>query len=87
MTAEEREKKEELLRQTLANLVELGYSVTADDLGKLNPPDEYEDELEVMAEVRAYFQVAYKVRVAHVFPPSLSVCLSPLTMLMMGASA
>ncbi|KAH9909434.1 Dynamin central region-domain-containing protein [Fomitopsis serialis] len=40
----------------------LGYvGLTADDLGKLNPPDEYEEELSVMAEVRAYFQVSYKV--------------------------
>lgn len=45
-------------------LAELGFSgVVEADLGKLNPPDEFEAELEVMAEVRAFFQVAYKVRV------------------------
>lgn len=36
--------------------------VRAEDLAKLNPPDEYETELRVMAEVRGYFQVSYKVR-------------------------
>lgn len=47
----------------LSALAKLGYvGLTVDDLGKLNPPDEYEEELHVMAEVRAYFQVAYKVR-------------------------
>ena len=54
--------KQELIRDTLANLAKLGYAgLTEVDLGKLNPPDIYEEELEVMAEVRAYFQVAYKV--------------------------
>lgn len=46
----------------LSALAMLGYHVTAADLGKLHPPDIYEEELEVMAEVRSYFQVAYKVR-------------------------
>ena len=46
----------------LALLTKMGYSVTARDLGKLNPPDIYETEMELMAEVRAYFQIAYKVR-------------------------
>lgn len=55
--------KQELLLDTLANLTKLGYTgVSEVDLGKLNPPDIYEEELQVMAEVRAYFQVAYKVR-------------------------
>ncbi|KII84204.1 hypothetical protein PLICRDRAFT_46578 [Plicaturopsis crispa FD-325 SS-3] len=49
------------LNAALAALADLGYSgITAEDLGKLNPPDEYETELEAMAEVRGYFQVAYK---------------------------
>lgn len=48
----------------LASLAKLGYQgLTAADFGKLVRPDEYEHELEVMAEVRAYFKVAYKVRV------------------------
>jgi hypothetical protein len=46
----------------LAALAEIGYvGLSKDDLGKLNPPDEYETELEVMAEIRGYFQVSYKV--------------------------
>ena len=46
----------------MAALAKLGLNVTEEDLGKLNPPDEYEEELELMAEVRAYFDVSYKVR-------------------------
>ncbi|KZT10439.1 P-loop containing nucleoside triphosphate hydrolase protein [Laetiporus sulphureus 93-53] len=45
---------------TLASLAKLGYHCTLEDLGKLNPPDIYEEELQLMAEVRGYFQVAYK---------------------------
>jgi len=45
----------------LAALAEIGYvGLSKDDLGKLNPPDEYETELKVMAEIRGYFQVSYK---------------------------
>jgi hypothetical protein len=52
----------EKVQAALALLVQVGYpGVTEDDLGKLNPPDEYETELLVMAQVRGYFQVAYKV--------------------------
>lgn len=44
-------------------LADIGHTgLNAEDLGKLNPPDEYETELRVMAEVRGYFQVSYKVR-------------------------
>ena len=40
----------------------LGYDVKNEaDLDRLRPSDEYEQELIVAAEVRAYFQVAYKV--------------------------
>lgn len=53
---------EELEKQALSALAALGYHVTATDLGKLNPPDVYESEMELMAEVRAYLQIAYKVR-------------------------
>ncbi len=52
---------EQAIREALAALAKLGLNVTAEDLGKLNPPDEYEDELALMAEVRAYFDVSYKV--------------------------
>ena len=32
-----------------------------EDLGKLKKMDEYDEELHLMAEVRAYFQVAYNI--------------------------
>ncbi|KAI0350450.1 hypothetical protein OH77DRAFT_1068510 [Trametes cingulata] len=50
----------ETLKDVLAGLMKLGYPATEEDLAKLKPADEYEEELVVMAEVRAYFQVAYK---------------------------
>lgn len=52
--------KEEM-KSALAALTKMGYTVKEEDLAKLNPPDEYQEELELMAEVRAYFYVAYKV--------------------------
>ncbi|OBZ74744.1 Interferon-induced GTP-binding protein Mx1 [Grifola frondosa] len=64
------EKDDEKLNNALAALAELGYHITPDALGKLNAPDEYEGELELMAEVRAYFQVAYK-RVIDYIPLSI----------------
>ncbi|KAI8996213.1 P-loop containing nucleoside triphosphate hydrolase protein [Trametes punicea] len=54
------QKDKDSLRNALAELTKLGYQVTEDDLGKLNKSDEYEEEMEVMAEVRAYFAVSYK---------------------------
>ncbi|RPD63557.1 hypothetical protein L227DRAFT_608779 [Lentinus tigrinus ALCF2SS1-6] len=48
------------VQNILAMLVKMGYHVSEEELGKLNPPDEFEEELELMAEVRAYFYVAYK---------------------------
>lgn len=54
---------EEKINAALAALAAAGYGgLTAESLGKLNPPDEYATELQVMAEVRGYFQIAYKVR-------------------------
>ncbi|PCH44638.1 hypothetical protein WOLCODRAFT_139118 [Wolfiporia cocos MD-104 SS10] len=58
---QETEDRDAIQKEAIALLVKLGYvGVTVEDLGKLNPPDEFEEELQVMAEVRAYFQVAYK---------------------------
>ncbi|KAH9830095.1 P-loop containing nucleoside triphosphate hydrolase protein [Rhodofomes roseus] len=55
------EEREQLETDALALLTKLGYkSLKVEDLGKLNPPDEFEEEMQVMAEVRAYFHVAYK---------------------------
>ena len=54
--------RNEKINEILASLASIGYTgLTEDDLGKLNPVDEYETELHVMAEVRGYFQVSYKV--------------------------
>ena len=48
--------------EAVQKLRALGYDVkNATDLERLRPSDEYEQELIVAAEVRAYFQVAYKV--------------------------
>ncbi|ESK87740.1 hypothetical protein Moror_11277 [Moniliophthora roreri MCA 2997] len=55
------EPKPEAVNELLSLLAKCGYTgVTVEDLGKLKPADEYETELQVMAEVRGYFQVAYK---------------------------
>ncbi|TCD63213.1 hypothetical protein EIP91_005825 [Steccherinum ochraceum] len=52
---------EKLVAEAMSALTKLGYThITPEDLGKLVPPDVYEQEMDVMAEVRAYFQVAYK---------------------------
>ncbi|THU97629.1 hypothetical protein K435DRAFT_753802 [Dendrothele bispora CBS 962.96] len=49
------------LNHALALLAKHGYTgLTTENLGRLHPPDEYERELKTMAEVRGYFQVAYK---------------------------
>ncbi|KAG5640591.1 hypothetical protein DXG03_007994 [Asterophora parasitica] len=49
------------IKEALAALSALGYhGVKPEDLGRLVPPDEYETELQMMAEVRGYFQIAYK---------------------------
>ncbi|OSD00780.1 hypothetical protein PYCCODRAFT_1437127 [Trametes coccinea BRFM310] len=61
LSPEEQQGKEEAIREALAALAKLGFTgLTETDLGKLNKADEYEEELQLMAEVRAYFQVAYK---------------------------
>ncbi|KAJ7064090.1 P-loop containing nucleoside triphosphate hydrolase protein [Mycena amicta] len=52
----------------LAHLNNLGLKgIKAADLTKLLPPDEMDPALHIMADVRAYFQVAYK-RVADIIP-------------------
>ena len=46
-------------------LSQIGYvGLTERDLVRLHPPDAFDEELCVMADVRAYFQVAYKVRIS-----------------------
>ncbi|KAJ8514913.1 hypothetical protein ONZ45_g7596 [Pleurotus djamor] len=49
------------ISKVLSGLVEVGVSnVDAEDIPKILPPDQMEPALNIMAEVRAYFQVAYK---------------------------
>ncbi|KAH7928503.1 hypothetical protein BV22DRAFT_199383 [Leucogyrophana mollusca] len=61
------------VEEVLAGLNKLGYhGITYEDLARLLPPDEYETELRVMAEVRGYFQVAYK-RVIDTIPSLLDL--------------
>lgn len=59
MDEEERAAQEQEALTALTVL--LGCNISAEDLAKLLPPDPFEEELEVMAEIRAYFKVAYKV--------------------------
>jgi hypothetical protein len=51
----------EKVNNVLVALEGISYVITKEDLGKLNPPDEYEMELKVMVEIRGYCQVSYKV--------------------------
>jgi hypothetical protein len=65
LSNEERRREEALV---LAGLAKLGYTgLRVEDLGKLVKVDEYENELEVMAEVRAYFKVTYKVCASYLY--------------------
>ena len=52
-----------LYQKALHALSNVGYTgITRESLKRLNPRnDEYEEEILVMADVRAYFDVAYKV--------------------------
>jgi hypothetical protein len=48
--------------RALRALSELGYeNLSLEDLSRLHPPDRFGEEITVMADVRAYWQVAYKV--------------------------
>lgn len=49
-------------RRVLTDLASLGYNgLNIPDLVRLHPADQYGQELQLMADVRGYFQVAYKV--------------------------
>ena len=49
-------------QQALEYLAQAGYKgLTVEDLTRLSPRDQFEDELIVMADVRAYFTIAYRV--------------------------
>jgi vacuolar protein sorting-associated protein 1 len=56
-------KRVSLEQSALQSLVDHGYrGIHREDLKCLHPHEDFENELVVMADVRAYFQVAYKVR-------------------------
>lgn len=50
------------INDALSLLARIGHpGLKEEDLGRLHPADEYQTEIDVMAEVRGYFQVSYKV--------------------------
>ncbi|KAJ7829557.1 P-loop containing nucleoside triphosphate hydrolase protein [Mycena leptocephala] len=59
------------ISQVLSSLVALGLNgINADDLVKLLPPDRMDPALNIMSDVRAYFQIAYK-RIADNVPMAI----------------
>ncbi|KAG2337542.1 hypothetical protein BDR05DRAFT_1063225 [Suillus weaverae] len=53
--------------KALRALAEAGYAgLQVSDLARLLPPDSFEEELVVMADVRAYYHVAYKRIIDHI---------------------
>jgi len=53
--------------KALRSLAEAGYpNIRVSDLARLLPPDSFEEELVVMADVRAYYHVAYKRVIDHI---------------------
>jgi hypothetical protein len=52
--------------KALRALAEAGYAnIGIPDLARLLPPDSFQEELVVMADVRAYYHVAYKVSLVY----------------------
>ena len=67
--------------RALASLTELGYTgLKPEDLARLTKQTDYESEINIMGEVRAYFDVAYKV------PYDSSILALPLSLLSYLAS-
>ncbi|KAG2365972.1 P-loop containing nucleoside triphosphate hydrolase protein [Suillus spraguei] len=59
--------RETLESKALRALAEAGYTnLRIPDLARLSPPDSHEKELIVMADVRAYYHVAYKRIIDHI---------------------
>lgn len=53
---------EDDINEALSILARVGHAgLKEEDLGRLHAADEYQTEMDVMAEVRGYFQVSYKV--------------------------
>ncbi|KAG2113719.1 P-loop containing nucleoside triphosphate hydrolase protein [Suillus discolor] len=65
--SENKEKAETPKAKALRALAEAGYAgLQVSDLARLLPPDSFEEELVVMADVRAYFHIAYKRIIDHI---------------------
>ena len=62
------------IAKVIASLAEIGMGgIRAEDLAKLFPPDKMEPALEIMADVRAYFQgMCFSFRDCDFFPPPSS---------------
>ncbi|EIW80172.1 hypothetical protein CONPUDRAFT_57692 [Coniophora puteana RWD-64-598 SS2] len=56
--------------RVVSGLSEMGIAARAEDIPKMLPPDPMESAIEIMASVRAYFQVAYK-RFADMVPMAI----------------
>ena len=54
---------EDVLREALLSLEKIGlhFNSLTELEDRLNPSDDFQEELRIMAEVRAYFQISYKV--------------------------
>jgi len=61
---------QESVSRVLSGLSELGISAKPEDIPKMLPSDPMEPAIEIMASVRAYFQVAYK-RFADMVPMAI----------------
>lgn len=62
------------LQAAIAAVRAAGFNVEGQaDLERLRAPDQYEQELIVAAEVRAYFQIAYKVHLSQLVTPGMIV--------------
>ncbi|KZT61042.1 hypothetical protein CALCODRAFT_428450 [Calocera cornea HHB12733] len=73
------------LSEVLIQLQVLGYPVSEDDLKRLTEKDRWEEEIVVMAETRAYFQVAYKRFVDNIHLAIDRVFVRPLAAAMLRA--
>jgi hypothetical protein len=67
----EKPENRETVNAAFAELAKLAFEgLRTEDLAKLRPVDDYEEELIVMAETRAFWQLAYKVsHLQNVFLP------------------
>lgn len=66
MTPEQLKDRADQVCALLASMGQTG--ITPDDLAKLAPVDEYEREMDPMAQTSAYWKVAYKVSLLNLWP-------------------